>query len=353
MARVEGAVVDVVPAQDQPRPARRRSASSWPPTVATTAVARDVAMHIAAFSPTRPDPRGDPGRDGRERAPGRRGHRARGGQARGGAAQDRRGSRQRLLQGERPARAAVRQGRQEDRRQGARGGRRQGHAASPASASAPERPAQHPDRYAGRARGPAPDRERGAAGAQAARVRPSPSPVEVSTDRRRPCPGGTVTHDAPHPTYQRVLLKLSGEVFGGGHVGLDPDVVRAIAAQIAEAVTDGRAGRGRHRRRQLLPRRRAAAARHGPRPRRLHGHARHRHELPGAAGLPGEGGHRHPRADRHHHGPGRRAVHPAPRDPAPGEGPRRHLRRRRRACRSSPPTPSRPSARWRSSATWS
>ena len=32
-----------------------------------------------------------------------------------------------------------------------------------------------------------------------------------------------------------------------------------------------------------------SAARHGPRPRRLHGHARHGHELPGPPGLPGEG----------------------------------------------------------------
>ncbi|MCH8612888.1 UMP kinase [Arsenicicoccus dermatophilus] len=39
--------------------------------------------------------------------------------------------------------------------------------------------------------------------------------------------------------YQRVLLKLSGEVFGGGKVGLDPDVVRGIARQIAEAVRSG------------------------------------------------------------------------------------------------------------------
>ena len=91
-----------------------------------------------------------------------------------------------------------------------------------------------------------------------------------------------------------------------------------------------RPGRDRHRRRQLLPRRRAPAARHGPCPRRLHGHARHRDELPGPPGLPGEGGHRDAGADRHHHGPGRRALHPAPRDPAPREGPRRHLRRRRR-----------------------
>jgi uridylate kinase len=35
--------------------------------------------------------------------------------------------------------------------------------------------------------------------------------------------------------YQRVLLKLSGEVFGGGNVGIDPDVVQSIARQIAEA----------------------------------------------------------------------------------------------------------------------
>ena len=38
-----------------------------------------------------------------------------------------------------------------------------------------------------------------------------------------------MTTDALHPTYKRVMLKLSGEVFGGGQVGLDPDVVRVIA----------------------------------------------------------------------------------------------------------------------------
>ena len=39
--------------------------------------------------------------------------------------------------------------------------------------------------------------------------------------------------------YHRVLLKLSGEVFGGGKVGVDPDVVRDIARQIAAAVREG------------------------------------------------------------------------------------------------------------------
>jgi uridylate kinase len=42
----------------------------------------------------------------------------------------------------------------------------------------------------------------------------------------------------PEPP-RRVLLKLSGEVFGGGAVGVDPDVVHMIARQIAEVVATG------------------------------------------------------------------------------------------------------------------
>jgi uridylate kinase len=40
-------------------------------------------------------------------------------------------------------------------------------------------------------------------------------------------------------SYRRVVLKLSGEVFGGGAVGGDPDVVAAMARQIAEVARDG------------------------------------------------------------------------------------------------------------------
>jgi len=40
----------------------------------------------------------------------------------------------------------------------------------------------------------------------------------------------------PSTVYHRVLLKLSGEVFGGGKVGVDPDVVQSIARQVAEVV---------------------------------------------------------------------------------------------------------------------
>jgi len=39
--------------------------------------------------------------------------------------------------------------------------------------------------------------------------------------------------------YKRVLLKLSGEVFGGGRVGVDPDVVAKTASEIAEVVQGG------------------------------------------------------------------------------------------------------------------
>jgi uridylate kinase len=39
--------------------------------------------------------------------------------------------------------------------------------------------------------------------------------------------------------YKRVLLKLSGEVFGGGKVGLDLDVISAIAKEIAEVARSG------------------------------------------------------------------------------------------------------------------
>ena len=39
--------------------------------------------------------------------------------------------------------------------------------------------------------------------------------------------------------YKRVLLKLSGEVFGGGRVGVDPDVVQTIAREIASVAKAG------------------------------------------------------------------------------------------------------------------
>ena len=47
----------------------------------------------------------------------------------------------------------------------------------------------------------------------------------ADADRRRP--------------YRRVMLKLSGEVFGGGRVGVDPDVVSMLARQIARVVASG------------------------------------------------------------------------------------------------------------------
>ena len=56
--------------------------------------------------------------------------------------------------------------------------------------------------------------------------------LETRTAPKAASPGG----DRP---WQRVLLKLSGEVFGGGRFGVDPDVVQAIAIQIADVVRQG------------------------------------------------------------------------------------------------------------------
>ena len=41
------------------------------------------------------------------------------------------------------------------------------------------------------------------------------------------------------PAYKRVLLKLSGEVFGGGEVGIDPDIVQKVAKEIAAVARTG------------------------------------------------------------------------------------------------------------------
>ncbi|MBW3089094.1 UMP kinase [Bifidobacterium sp. 82T24] len=47
-------------------------------------------------------------------------------------------------------------------------------------------------------------------------------------------------NSVPSPSSpRRVLLKLSGEAFGGGHIGIDPNVVRRIAGEVAAAVRHG------------------------------------------------------------------------------------------------------------------
>ena len=43
----------------------------------------------------------------------------------------------------------------------------------------------------------------------------------------------------PSQHWRRVLLKLSGETFGGGDVGVDPDVVARVAREIAAGVARG------------------------------------------------------------------------------------------------------------------
>ncbi len=45
--------------------------------------------------------------------------------------------------------------------------------------------------------------------------------------------------DEPAHGYRRVMLKLGGEMFGGGGVGVDPDVVQTVSRQIAAVVRTG------------------------------------------------------------------------------------------------------------------
>ena len=45
--------------------------------------------------------------------------------------------------------------------------------------------------------------------------------------------------DIKRTGYKRVMLKLGGEMFGGGKVGIDPDVVENVARQIAEVSRQG------------------------------------------------------------------------------------------------------------------
>jgi uridylate kinase len=60
----------------------------------------------------------------------------------------------------------------------------------------------------------------------------------ASSSATLPTPVSPAVEDDPH-SERRVMLKLSGEAFGGGQVGLDPDVVRAIARQIANGQRAG------------------------------------------------------------------------------------------------------------------
>lgn len=47
------------------------------------------------------------------------------------------------------------------------------------------------------------------------------------------------TQSTKRGPYKRVMLKLGGEMFGGGKLGIDPDVVENVARQIAEVARGG------------------------------------------------------------------------------------------------------------------
>jgi uridylate kinase len=131
------------------------------------------------------------------------------------------------------------------------------------------------------------------------------------------------------PAFRRIMLKVSGEALMGSlDYGTDPERVEAIAGQIAEIQRRGVevavvCGAG-----NIYRGLQGAASGMDRATGRLHGHARDRPQRAADPGRAREAGLPHPRAVGDPDPGGRRAVHPAPRDAPPREGPRRDLRRR-------------------------
>jgi uridylate kinase len=64
--------------------------------------------------------------------------------------------------------------------------------------------------------------------------------AQTVAEETRTAPLARVSGTGPGaPRARRVVLKLSGEVFGGGEIGVDPDVVQELARQIAYVVQLG------------------------------------------------------------------------------------------------------------------
>ena len=193
--------------------------------------ARGAAMQISALKATYVSRDAIPADVDRVREADRRGDRPQRGQAGGRAPQDRRGPAAGVLQGRRADRAVLGAGQQEDRRRPAERGRRDRDRVRPirgrygltwtCTGRLVRWPVRHPPPVNG----------------TATKGDPMTSASPSHTN-------GTATGAEPNPTpgrrrLSRVVLKLGGEMFGGGGVGVDPDVVSIVARQIAEIVQDG------------------------------------------------------------------------------------------------------------------
>jgi elongation factor Ts len=108
VVRFEAADGNVLDTYCTSRTAAASTACSSSSPAATAELAHDIAVHIAFTKPTVPDPRRGPGRARSTKERATLEDITRRGQARAGAAQDRRGSPQRLVQGAGAARAEVR-----------------------------------------------------------------------------------------------------------------------------------------------------------------------------------------------------------------------------------------------------
>ena len=298
-----------LPAQD--RPTCRRRSACWSSRRATSDDARtrrrDADRRDAPEYLTRDDVPAERRRDRAARSPRRP---PRGGQARAGVPKIVEGRVNGFFKDFVLLEQPFGQGQQEDGQAAARRGRRDRHALRPVRG----RPGLSAD------------------GSPTDETRPHrrrPPPWQDDRDRRH---DGGLLVDAAGPddgVPPRPAEALRRGVRRRQGLGVDPDVVQRIARQIAEVVREGVqvavvVGGGNFFRGAELQQR---------------GMDRARADYMGMLGTVmnclalqdflEKARRRHPRADRHHDGPGRRAVHPAPGDPAPREGPRGHLRRRR------------------------
>ena len=73
-------------------------------------------------------------------------------------------------------------------------------------------------------------------GSAASSFQPTAGPPDALYDQARTELASTLM---PPGQYRRVMLKLSGEIFGGGALGIDPGVAESLAAQIADVVRSG------------------------------------------------------------------------------------------------------------------
>jgi hypothetical protein len=160
-------------------------------------------------------------------------------------------------------------------------------------------------------------------------------PRRSSRHAARQPPRRTLNH-APNgrtamPAYKRILLKLSGEaLMGDDAYGINRATIVRMVREVQEVTRWAARWRWSSAAATSSAAWPAVLGRHGPRHRRLHGHAGHGDELAGAGRHHAPRGHDRARDVGHRHRAGGRALRAAQGAAVPGRRQDRRLRRRHR-----------------------